>query len=163
MNRVPAFTLLEVLVSLLLLAIVGGLVFVVLQTLAEGTGTAGTAAVAARDRLWLEQALRADLERVDRLSLGPEGSIELANDTVRWTYRFTPDSALRQADGAPAGGWAVPGITVAHVPVRPGMALLAELTLEMEGPPQKRLVLVKHYDRATPARETLAHGHTDPY
>jgi type II secretory pathway component PulJ len=161
MKRVPAFTLIEGLASMLLLAVLASFVFVVLRTMQQGSLSFARNTAVRSDELWLEQALRADLLQATAVEVGPEGTIELRALGRTVDYRVLPDHVERDLNGEAAGHFPV---HIAHAEVRttrPGSETVRciEWTVGDDGP-SRTLVFAVEQDRSTLINDL--HGHTDP-
>ena len=161
MKRIPAFTLIEGLASMLLLAVLASFVFVVLRTMQQGSLSFARNTAGRTSELWLEQALRADLLHAASVEVGPEGTIELRAPGRTVDYRVLPDHVERELNGDRAGHFPD---HVAHTEVRttrPGSATIRyiEWLIDDDGL-SRALVFAVEQDRSTLINDL--HGHTDP-
>ncbi|MBL0035839.1 MAG: hypothetical protein IPP26_08735 [Flavobacteriales bacterium] len=162
MKRIPAFTLIEGLASMLLLAVLASFVFVVLRTMQQDSLSFARNTAGRTDELWLEQALRADLLQAASVEVGPEGTIELRAQGRTVEYRVLADHVERDLNGERAGHFPV---HVAHADVhttRPGSATVRsiEWLIDKDGPSHV-LVFAVEQDRSTLVNDL--HGHSDPH
>jgi|694.fasta_scaffold69064_5 hypothetical protein len=162
MKRIPAFTLIEGLASMLLLAVLASFVFVVLRTMQQGSLSFARNTAGRTDERWLEQALRADLLQAATVKVGPWGTIELRAPGRTVDYRVLLDHVERDLNGEAAGHFPV---IIAHADVhttRPGSATIRciEWTVGDDGP-SRTLVFAVEQDRSTLINDL--HGHTDPH
>jgi len=86
MKRLPAFTLLELLLALILLALLGAMASWVLRDLRMAADGLGKGFARDEELLWFCTAVRNDFERARTIRLGEEGVLlcEAAVDTVRY-------------------------------------------------------------------------------
>lgn len=86
MKRLPAFTLLELLLALILIALLGAMASWVLRDLRMAADGLGKGFARDEELLWFCTAVRNDFERARTIRLGEEGVLlcEAAVDTVRY-------------------------------------------------------------------------------
>jgi len=162
MKRIPAFTLIEGLASMLLLAILASFVIVVLRTMQQGSLSFARSTTERTDELWLEQAMRADLLHAASVQLTSNGTIELRAPGRTVNYRALPEHVERFLNGEAAGHFPV---HVSHSEIRlsrPGAVTVRciEWVVGNEGG-ARTLVFAVEPDRSTLINEL--HGHPDPH
>jgi type II secretory pathway pseudopilin PulG len=86
MKRLPAFTLLEAVLALFLVAMLGAYAFYVLQSMAHGSRHLFGRAGQQQEQLFFHAAVRADLDRAAALRVGSEG--ELLCEAEQGTTRY---------------------------------------------------------------------------
>jgi len=163
MKRFPAFTLMETLLALLLMAIVGGMATVVMQHVGQGTVRAGQRHASESEWVELNVALRADHARAEGIEQGPGGGICFSSERDTTCYIVLSDSSVqRTADGSTqvfqvkAMEW--------ERRVEPGTDLVNRWHLHVSGEDEHRALVLTHTyliaDRVVPrAKDGHPHSH----
>ncbi|HEY0976984.1 MAG TPA: hypothetical protein VGE21_05895 [Flavobacteriales bacterium] len=160
MKRLAAFTLIEMLLSLLLVVLLGAFVVIVLQGSAIQWTRLGSGHRFAAEMRWFVQRMSADMERAQRVQ-GHPGGIHLALPEGDITYVLSTDSVVRTS---------VMGDEVFHLRLVPeaviehprAQGLIISWGLRSVDPlPMGAWVFNKDYDARSILRYLVDHG--DPY
>ncbi|MBK7112484.1 MAG: type II secretion system protein [Flavobacteriales bacterium] len=100
MKKFKAFTLLEVVLSLFLVALLGVFAFYILQGLSQGTRDLTNRSGLQQELLFFNTAVRADMDHASALRIGDDGSLECATGSMVTRYRTSPSGIQRiQSEG----------------------------------------------------------------
>lgn len=116
MIRVKAFTLLEVVLSLFIVALLGVFAFYILQNVQGGLRAVGSSSSEQQELLFLSSALRTDLERARSVQSNDQGVLECRLDSGTVRYEANGSGITRTL----ANG----NLAVFHLPVKNATATL---------------------------------------
>lgn len=159
MNKVSAFTLLEVILSLLLVSLLGVFAFYILQNLQGGWRSMAVRAGTQEEVLFFSTALRTDLDQANAVRSAPEGTLVCTMDSDVVSYTTGPDGIRRsEADGR-SDLFSLPG-AVPEVFFTDGSSSLVTLfTVRFADPTLGPLSFHKSYSPAELIRHSRTNGH----
>ena len=159
MNRLPAFTLLETLLALVLMAVVGMMATVVMQHLGRGSVHFRERHAAEAELVELNSALRSDQAKATHLMRDAMGGMLFIgrSDTVR--YVVLPDSSVERRITGNTMVFLVRA-TEQRVAVQPGSALVTRWQVIIAGMDEPHALVVTHAPlTAARLQATTDHGH----
>lgn len=162
MSRLPAFTLFEVLISMLLVALLGALaVFTLGGPLRNLTDADG---IAQQQLAVLLSAQRAqqDLEDATTITAAAGGAVVLEGERSHVRYEQHGDTLVRIGMYGTSAQLMLRSMATQEVTGAPG--LVATWSWQIGDPAEAGpLVFRKEYDARTVFRYLIDHGHPDPY
>ena len=163
MKRLPAFTLLEAVLSLLLVAMLGVFAFYILQSLQKGARDLGGRSVGQQELLFFSTALRADMDRAERVIEGAGNTLECHMDSGVVRYTAVTNGIIRTLANGDTALFALPVLRTEVFTLAPDMPLVQLWCItftEQEG--GGVAAYHKTYSHADRMREELHHAHQDP-
>ena len=101
MKRLGAFTLLEVILSLFLTALLGSFAILILQYLQQGSIDLGSRSIEHQEILFFNVAVRTDMDQASKIYVLPKGGIEIYGASGPIRYEPIQEGIQRtRADGA---------------------------------------------------------------
>lgn len=161
MSRLPAFTLIEVLLSLLLVVLLGTFAVIVLDGNMQNLGDQGRIARHEQEVLWLCQGVRADMDLADMVRVDVDSALALTIKGKDVRYQLDNGLLVRYSEEGERG-CPVPVLASSFLVMEEAPSLVHAWTLTI-GPwdrPQ-RLTFRKEYDLRTIARYHSSDEHTD--
>jgi type II secretory pathway pseudopilin PulG len=159
MSKLPAFTLLETLLALVLMAVVGTMATAVMQHLGNSSAHFRERHAEEAELVELNVALRTDLARATHVMRDPLGRMLFIGraDTIR--YAVLADSTVERRIPGRTMVFLVRAITTPAALV-PGTDLVTRWQLNIAGPGEQRALVVTHTPlTAARLNATLPHGH----
>lgn len=159
MNRLPAFTLLETVLSLLLLAMLGAIVFIVLSSTVDGAKAMTHRVGREQELLFLCTAVRTDLEAADQLDSLEGGGLActVQDGMIHWSTRAGKVHRIDQLGDTLTFDLEVGRSMVAVVSHE--VPLVTSWQLDLGAQHERTAVFVKHYAPADIIRYRRDHGH----
>lgn len=162
MKRLPAFTLLEGVLSLFLLAVLGMCAAYALQAIQRSAGSLAGRSGLEQEILYLNAALRTDLDRAD-VVLALEGQgVECRTDSDVVQYRTLPDGILRTGADGDTTRFPLPIAEAVTSLVADDVPLVHLWRIRLQGPTNE-LAYRKTYAPADLLRSRYRHAHQDPH
>jgi len=164
MRRLHAFTLLEALLSLLLLGILGTFAILALQNLRSGVNGMSSVLNKNEELLWLCAAVRADMENARYIIAPTSSSLTCVSDTGQVHYAVRPDHIARSTSAGQEFRFDVSVVnTTTHlVHEQSGLVALWVLALEDEAG-GKRIAFRKAYSASDLIRERTDPDHANTH
>lgn len=159
MRRVQAFTLFEVLISMLLVVILGALATYTLGGPLRDLTDAGGSSERQLATLLFAQRVQADLEKASTITAAGEGAIMMVGSDGAVRYEQRGDTLVRSAMDGEHALSALRSMEVTEVPGAPG--LIEVWSVQVDDPATAGpLVFRKDYDARTIIRYLIDHGDT---
>ncbi|MCB0770934.1 MAG: hypothetical protein KDC00_11075 [Flavobacteriales bacterium] len=159
MNRVPAFSLLEVILSLLLVSLLGVFAFYILRNLQGDWRSMGVRAGTQEEVLFFSTALRTDLDQANAVRSAPEGTLVCTMDSAVVSYTTGPEGIRRsEADGR-TDFFSLPGAVPAVYYTDASNSLVKLFTVRFADPTLGTLSFHKPYSPAELIHHSRTNGH----
>lgn len=164
MRRLHAFTLLEVLLSLLLLGVLGTFAILALQNLRSGVNGLSSVLNKNEELLWFCAAVRADIEGARYIHAHSSNSLTCVSDTGQVHYAVWPDHITRSTSGGQEFRFDLAVVkTTAHL-FHERSSLIALWVLDLEDQAGgKHIAFRKVYSASDLIRERTDSGHANSY
>jgi hypothetical protein len=162
MNRLPAFTLMETIMALLLTAILGVMATLVLQHLLQGAAGFRQRHLDEAELVELHGAIRADHARSLSMVPGNGSGIQFICPMDTVFYDILPDSTVQRSGNGHLQVFHVKATGQEHM-LEPNTELVScwQLRLDVQGD-QRTVVLYQPYLIADRLAKPETHGHTYP-
>jgi type II secretory pathway pseudopilin PulG len=164
MRKLPAFTLLEVILSLFLVGMLGVFATYVLRGLQQGTRDATGRSAHQQELLFLSAAVRTDMDRSQALHAGPDGALECVVDSGSVWYTVVPQGIRRTLPNGDTATFALPVQHAQALSIAADLPLIhlwkVQFTEEGGG---EEAAFHKTYAPADLVREKTEHGHPDTH
>lgn len=158
MKQLPAFTLVEVLVSLFLVALLGTFAVLALGNSTQDLRGMDGGSSQRLQVLFFCERLRADMDRATVITTTPDSGLVLDVEGGPVRYSLAGDSIVRSTAALREAFLAMPqGSQVVEEPSAAGLVKEWRMRLAVAGAP---FVFRKEYDAATVAGYIVAHAHT---
>lgn len=158
MNRLAAFTLLEVILSLLLVAMLGMFAFYILQGMLHGTHQLSTRTESEQEVLFLSAAVRADLDRAVTIHPTENGSMECIHTEGKTIYSANATGIQRIGPHGDTVHFALPVERHEMHTLAPDIPLVDLWRITLAGEAGS-IAFAKIYAPADRVREHVADGH----
>ncbi|MDQ3101438.1 MAG: hypothetical protein M3R08_08625 [Bacteroidota bacterium] len=163
MKRLPAFTLMEVILSLFLTALLGSFAFSILQYLQQSSIDLGSSSIEHQELLFLNVAIRTDMEQASKIYELYDGGLEMHTASGPIVYELIDDGIRRtKADGT-IDLFKVPIRSMVSSTISPQIPLVHLWKLIIGDPEKPRFASFhKMYSTADRILEHDLHAGTDP-
>lgn len=161
MKRLPAFTLVEVLLSLLLVVLLGTFATIVLDGSLQDLGDQGQIAQQEQEMLWLCQGVRADMDRSEMVRVEADSALTFTIDGKAVHYRLKGGHIVRSSEDEERV-CPLPILSSSFEFVKGASSLVRTWTLTI-GPDDEleKLTFRKEYDLRSIAHYHTSDEHTD--
>lgn len=163
MTKLPAFTLLEAVLSLFLVALLGVFAIYILQYLQQGGNHLSNRATEQQELLFFNIALRTDMNKADAIYSDSNGDLNIhAGDSVT-IYSATPDGISRKLPDGKTSSFALNVLKAEAFTLSPELPLVHLWRLTLKGGSENGVAAFhKVYGTSDRVRHLTQHVHSDP-
>ncbi|MBL7955895.1 MAG: hypothetical protein JNJ91_12715 [Flavobacteriales bacterium] len=161
MKRMPAFTLLEAVLSLFLVLLIGGFTVYVVQALQHGARALRGVSEFQQELIFFNTALRTDLDQAHQVTVAADGGVDCLSEEGLTHYAFFPRGIRRER---PSGDTTLFSLPVQWTDLRTlseEVRLVNLVRIQFEGPDSLWTAYYKNYAPADQVRERTRHAHQD--
>lgn len=163
MKRLPAFTLLEGVLSLFLLAVLGMCAAYAIQAIQRSAGSMAGRSGLEQEILYLNAALRTDLDHADVVLATDEHGLECRIDSSVIRYSVFPDGIRRSDADGDTIRFTMPIAEATTTTVDDDVPLVQLWRIHLQGSTTNELAYHKTYAPADILRSRYRHAHQDPH